>query len=109
MRLWEFAGVTFKVFFLQTFLAKLGFANKRFLHVSIIVFNIRHQTQRLIFRRSSFLIRFTFWSRFSFYISHDLHAWLRTYLTHYFNWIDFKFFTLWIPQYGECGQCQKSK
>ena len=38
------------------------------------------------------LVCFTFWSRFSFYISHDFHVWLLTYFTHCFNWMDFKFF-----------------
>ena len=28
----------------------------------------------------------------TFYISHDFHAWLLTYLTHCFNWMDSKFF-----------------
>ena len=32
----------------------------------------------------------TFWSHFSFYISHDFDVWLLTYLTHCFIWMVFK-------------------
>ena len=55
------------------------------------IFNGRRQTQRLLFRRS-FKIRFTFWSRFSFFISRNFHVCLLAYFTHCFIWMDFKCF-----------------
>ena len=49
-----------------------------------------------------FVNHFTFWSRFSFYISHDLRVWPLTYFTHCFKWIDFfKIQSIWIVL-GRC-------
>ena len=46
-----------------------------------------------------FSIRFTFWSRFSFYIGHLFHVWFLDYFTHCFNWMGFKFFHSWMRFY----------
>ena len=54
-----------------------------------------------------FLIRFTFWSRFSFYISHDFHVWLAS-LTVSIEWFSNPF-THWIAQDSEYSQGQKRK
>ena len=48
-----------------------------------------------------FFIRFTFWSGFSFYISHDFHS-VST------EWI-LNAFRHWITQLSEYGHCQKAK
>ena len=53
------------------------------------------------------LIRFTFWSRFSFHLSYDFHVWLPS-LTVSTEWF-FNPFIQWIAQDSEYSQGQKNK
>ena len=52
-----------------------------------------------------FLIRFTFQSRLSLYISHDFHVWLAS-LTVSIEWI-LKYFTNSITESSELGQLKE--